>query len=63
MFDWEKAFSNTSFDEKVTIFNRTVLNILDNFIPHERIERIEIHLGLITKQGYLLKKINSIKIF
>ena len=45
MFDWEKLFSITSVDEKVAIFNRTVLlNILNNFIPHETI-----HLGLMTK--------------
>ena len=32
---WERAFSNTSVNEKVDIFNRTILNILSNFIPHE----------------------------
>ena len=37
MFDWEKALSNTSVNEKVAIFNRTILNILNNFIPHETI--------------------------
>ena len=37
MFDWEKAFSNTSVNEKVAIFNRTFLNILNNFVPHETI--------------------------
>ena len=34
-FNWEKAFSNTSVNEKVDIFNRTILNILSNFIPQE----------------------------
>ena len=34
-FNWERAFSNTSVNEKVDIFNRTILNILSNFIPHE----------------------------
>ena len=34
-FNWEKAFSNTSINEKVDIFNRTILNIVSNFIPHE----------------------------
>ena len=34
-FNWERAFSNTSVNEKVDIFNRTVLDILSNFIPHE----------------------------
>ena len=30
-FNWERAFSNTSINEKVD----TILNILSNFIPHE----------------------------
>ena len=37
IFDWEKAFSNTNVNEKVAIFNRAVLNILKNFIPHETV--------------------------
>ena len=32
-----KALFNTSVNEKVVIFNNTVLNILSNFIPHEAI--------------------------
>ena len=32
-----KALFNTSVNEKVVIFNNTVLNILSNFIPHETI--------------------------
>ena len=36
-FDWQRAFLNTSVNEKVAIFNNTVLNILSNFIPHETI--------------------------
>ena len=34
---FERAFSNTNVNEKVDIFNRTILNILSNFIPHETI--------------------------
>ena len=34
-FSWARAFSNTSVNEKVNIFNNTILNILSNFIPHE----------------------------
>ena len=34
-FNWERAFSNPSVNEKVDIFNRTILNILSNSIPHE----------------------------
>ena len=36
-FTWERALLNTSVDGKVDIFNRTILNILSNFIPHETI--------------------------
>ena len=36
-FNWERAFSNTNVNEKVNIFNRTILNILSNFTPHETI--------------------------
>ena len=34
-FNWQRAFLNTSINEKVYIFNSTILNILSNFIPHE----------------------------
>ena len=34
-FDWDRAFANKHVDEKVLIFNKTVLNVLNNFIPHE----------------------------
>ena len=37
-FNWERVFSNTNVNEKVDIFNnRTVLNIISNFISHETI--------------------------
>ena len=36
-FNWERAFSNTSVNEKVDIFSGTILNILSNYIPHEMI--------------------------
>ena len=36
-FNLERAFLNTNVNEKVDIFNRTILNILSNFIPHETI--------------------------
>ena len=34
-FHGTRAFSNTSVNEKVNIFNSTIFNILSNFIPHE----------------------------
>ena len=36
-FNWERVFSNTSANEKVDIFNRTILNIISIFIAHETI--------------------------
>ena len=36
-FNWEKAFSNTNINEKVSFFNKMILNILNNYIPHETI--------------------------
>ena len=31
-FNWEKAFSNTNINENVSLFNKTILNILNNYI-------------------------------
>ena len=36
-FNWKRAFENKNVDEKVFTFNKTALNILSNFIPHELI--------------------------
>ena len=35
LFDWKKSFANTSVEEKVATFNKSILHILHNFIPHE----------------------------
>ena len=35
LFDWENAFLNTDVDAQVSSFSNTVLNILNNYIPHE----------------------------
>ena len=35
--NWQRAFLNTTADEKVGIFTKTVFNIISNFIPHETI--------------------------
>ena len=37
LFNWEKAFANTPVNEKIAIFNETILSILHSFIPHERL--------------------------
>ena len=36
-FNWQRAFLNTTVDEKVGIFTKTVFNIISNFIPDEKI--------------------------
>ena len=36
-FDWLKALFNVSVDEKVYFFTKALLNIIQNFIPHETI--------------------------
>ena len=36
-FDWIRALSNISTDKKVCYFTETLLNIIHNFILHERI--------------------------
>ena len=33
-FHWEKAFCNTNVNKKVYILNKTMLNVLYNYIPH-----------------------------
>ena len=36
-FNWEKAFSNTNINNKVSLFSKTILSILNNYVPHETI--------------------------
>ena len=36
-FSRERAFENLSVDEKVSLFNKTIKNMLSNYIPHEMI--------------------------
>ena len=52
LFDWKKAFENTSVDEKVAIVNKTTLNILHDFISHET---------LLVDEKYPLCLTNKIK--
>ena len=35
--DWIRALSNVSVDKKVCYFIKTLINIIHNFIPHERV--------------------------
>ena len=34
-FSWERPFENLLVDEKVSLFNKTIKNILSNYIPHD----------------------------
>ena len=36
-FSWERCFTNASENNKVHMFNRTIKNIMSNYIPHETI--------------------------
>ena len=36
-FDWLRALSNVNVDEKVYFFTKTLLNVIQIFIPHETI--------------------------
>ena len=36
-FNWERAFSNTNVNKKISILSKSVLNALSNFIPRETI--------------------------
>ena len=37
LFDWEKSLSNLDVHKQVSVFNETIMNIFENFIPHETI--------------------------
>ena len=36
-FSWERCFANTSVNNKVHMFNKTIKNIMSNYIPHKTI--------------------------
>ena len=37
LFDWGKSLSNLDVDKQVSVFNEPIMNIFENFIPHETI--------------------------
>ena len=37
LFSWEKSFRNLNINKMVSLFNKTIKNILSNYNPHERI--------------------------
>ena len=36
-FSWEKSFRDLNINEMISLFNRTIKNILSNYITHETI--------------------------
>ena len=34
-FSWARCFANTSVHNKVNMFNKTITNIMSNYIPHK----------------------------
>ena len=36
-FNRQRAFSNLNINEGVSFFNKTILNIVSNFVPHETV--------------------------
>ena len=34
-FDWDKAFSYKSVDEKASILTKAIFNVISNFIPNK----------------------------
>ena len=53
IFDWDRAVINTNFNEKVFILNKTILNILSNFIPHKTLTADD------KEHRWIIKKISS----
>ena len=45
-FSWKKCFANTSVNNKVYMFNKTIKNIMSNYIPTKQLFAMtEIHPG------------------
>ena len=53
IFDWDRAVINTNFNEKVFILNKTILNILSNFILHKTLTADD------KEPPWIIKKISS----
>ena len=34
-FNWEQALSNSSIGKKISILNKTIINIMSNYVPNE----------------------------
>ena len=56
-FPWERSFANLDINDKVYLFNKTIKNILSNFIPHETITFDDRDLPWINSQvKYLINE-------
>ena len=49
-FDWSRALSNANVEEKVYFITKTLLNIIQNFIPHETITCDDRHPPWVNKE-------------
>ena len=58
---WERSFANLDINEKVYLFNKTIRNILSNFIPHDTITFDDRDLSWINSQvKHLINEKNTI---
>ena len=59
-FPWEKSFRNLRINEMVYLFNKTIKNILSNYIPHEAITcDVRDPLWINSKIKQLIQEINN----
>ena len=61
-FDWDKAFSDNSADEKASILTKAILSISINFIPNEIVTTDNKNPPWINnKIKFLIKKLNILR--
>ena len=60
MLDWDRAFLNTNVNEKVFILNKTILNILSNFIPYRTVTVDDNNPPWFTKKKNLIQEKNNV---
>ena len=60
MLDWDRAFLNINVNEKVFILNKTILNILSNFIPYRTVTVDDNNPPWFTKKKNLIQEKNNV---
>ena len=60
MIHWDRAFVNTNVNEKVFMLNRTIMNILSNFIPHKTVTVDDNDPSWFTKKKNLTQEKNNV---